>query len=579
MGLLKHGSHYKKRQLWQRVIGWMLASALAIMLIVGLAGFIFVYATLGKINKSTEAIDEARAQLDIPPPDEPMNILLLGADQDPDGTSRRSDTIMLVRVNPKEESLSMLSMPRDLIVDIPGVGKDKINAAYAIGDISLAIDTVRELTGQPIHHFVVVDFTGFEQAVDTLGGVYVDVDKRYFNDNSDAGWGETYEPIDIYPGYQKLNGHDALAYVRFRHTDSDFMRIARQQYFIRDAKSQSMKWTNLTKVPELANVFASNTTSDIGNNDILSLTKFLLSTERDRIYQAQAPVKDSAGYMTLAQTAFDEVLEKFVDPQFEKPEPAIPGTPPQAPLQTARQLAIEVLNGSGVEGAAAQAAGLLQRKGFEKVTVGGNAISSYTEAQVFYGEGNRAAAGELCKLFKPCASSSMPPELTTTAQLLLAIGSSFDGKLTEKQPEVKPSLHFEDNFSAAWDDWKLAAQELPFPVQKPASFPTEFDYVDFRSYEIETDDGPRPALKVVAENEVGHAWGIMETTFADAPLLENPSVEREISGKNYRFYYAGDKLRHLAWQDGEVVFWITNSLQNSLNEDTMIKLALSFTRV
>ena len=82
--------------------------------------------------------------------------------------------------------------------------------------------------------------------------------------------GQTYEPIDIYPGYQKLNGKDALAYVRFRHTDSDFVRIARQQLFINDAKTQSMKWGNLTKIPELADVFASNTTSDIGRSDVLS---------------------------------------------------------------------------------------------------------------------------------------------------------------------------------------------------------------------------------------------------------------------------------------------------------------------
>lgn len=551
---------------------------LAMVLIVGLAGFIFVYHTLGKVSEDTGVIDEAKAQLDIPPPDEPMNVLVLGSDQDPDGNSKRSDTIMLARVNPQGECISILSMPRDLIVDIPEVGKDKINAAYAIGGIPLAIDTVRELTGQPIHHFVVVDYTGFEQAVDTLGGVYVDVDKRYFNDNSDAGWGEAYEPIDIYPGYQKLNGRDALAYVRYRHTDSDFMRIARQQYFIRDAKSQSLWWGNFTKIPELADVFASSTTSDIGRNDILSLTKFLLTTERDRIYQVQAPVEERAGHVILAQKDFDEIMEKFVDPLFEKPEPAVPGAP-QVPQEGAQQLAIEILNGNGVAGAASQAAGLLTQKGYKNVTIGGNARNNYTETQLFYREGNQFAAGELCKLFDPCSIALMPSDLTTSAQLLLAIGSSFDGELTEKQPETTTALHFEENSDAAWDKWKLAARELPFPVRKPDSFPTEFDYVDFRTYEIATDNGPKPALKVVAENESGNNWGIMETTFTDAPLLENPTVQRDISGRKYRFYYAGDKLRYLAWQEGEVAIWITNSLQNSLSEETMIQLALSFAPV
>lgn len=583
MGLLiKRGRHYKKPALWKRIIKWTILSLLAIILTAGLAGFIFVYHTLGKIGQDTEVIYEARQQLDVPLPDEPKNILVLGSDQDPDGSAKRSDTIMLVRVNPNGECLSILSMPRDLIVDIPGVGKDKINSAYAIGGVPLAIDTVRELTGQPIHHFVLIDYSGFEQAVDAMGGVYVDVDRRYFNDNSDAYWGESYEPIDIYPGYQKLNGQDALAYVRYRHTDSDFMRIARQQYFIRDVKSQSVKWGNVTRIPELADVFASNTTSDIGRNDILSLTKFILTVNRDHIYQAQAPVEEKAGgpagsYISLARPAFNDVIDNFMTPVFNMPEPPVPGVAaPQVPSEATKQLAIEVLNGNGVGGAAASAAGLFIQKGCTRVDVGGNANNSYVENQIYFREGSQAAAAELCSLIEPCKASPLPPELKTTAQLLVVVGSSFDGQLTEKQPEIKPSLHFEENSDAAWDKWKSAALQLPFPVQKPVNFPVEFDYIDFHTYEIETDDGPKPALKVVCENEVGNTWGIMETTFTHAPLLDNPTVEREISGKNYLFYYAGENLRYIAWQDGDVVFWITNSLQNSLSEDTMVQLALSF---
>src|SRR3990172_846423 len=150
MGLIpKHGRHYKKPALWKRIIKWSALSLLALILTVGLAGFIFVYRTLGKIGLNTEVIYEAKQQLDIPLPDEPRNILLLGTDDAQDGTPNRSDTMMLVRVDPKGESASILSIPRDLIVDIPGHGQDKINAAFAIGDVPLAIDSVRELTGQP----------------------------------------------------------------------------------------------------------------------------------------------------------------------------------------------------------------------------------------------------------------------------------------------------------------------------------------------------------------------------------------------------------------------------------------------
>ncbi|MHB8792888.1 MAG: LCP family protein [Thermoleophilia bacterium] len=574
----QRGRHYRKPALWKRILKWTALSLLVIILAVGIAGFIFVYHTLGKIGLDTEVIYEAKQQLDIPLPDEPENILIMGTDSDPDGTNQRSDTIMLARVNPNGECLSILSMPRDLSVNIPGVGRDKINSAYAVGGAPLAIETVRDLTGQPIHHFVMIDYAGFEKAVDAMGGVYIDVDKRYFNDNSDALWGQEYEPIDIYPGYQKLSGKDALAFVRYRHTDSDFMRIARQQLFINDTKAQSMKWGNITKIPELADVFASNTTSDIGRSDVLSLTKFILGLNRDRIFQVQAPVDElNGGYLAISQEAFSKTIEDFLTPAFAKPEPQIPGAvAPEVPSEKSKKTPIEVLNGNGVEGAASLAANLLMQKGFTSVAIGGNASNSYGDNQIYFREGNKEAAEELATLLKPAKVSPMPPELSTKAQVLVAVGSNFEGQLVEKQPVANSSLHFEQESETGRRSWQSASLQLPFKVQKPGSFPAEFDYADFHIYEIQTDDGPRPALKVVGESETGDSWGIMETTFTNAPLLDNPTLEREISGKNYRFFYVNDKLRYIAWQDGDVVFWLSNSLQKSLSEDTMVQLAVSF---
>ena len=581
----KHGGHYKKPALWKRIVKWTALTVLVLILTAGLAGFIFVYRTLGKIGLNTEVIYEAKQQLDIPLSDAPRNILLIGADESLEGGPNRSDTMMLVRVNPKGEAVSILSIPRDLIVNIPGHGQDKVNAAFAIGGVPLAIDTVRQLTGQPVHHFVVVNFAGFEKAVNAMGGVYVDIDRRYFNDNSDVPYGEEYEPIDVNPGYQKLNGNDALAYVRYRHTDSDFVRIARQQYFIRDAKSQSLKWGNITKIPELADVFASNTTSDIGKSDVLSLTKFLLGVNKEHFYQVQVPIEEFSGgpsgsYFMAAKPAFADVLNQFESPVFEKPQPPVPGaSAQQVPSETTKQLSIEVFNGNGVAGAATLAGGLLEQKGCSRVKIAGNTQSEYEENQVYYQEGGNEAAEEIATLFKPAKVAPLPPEIASTANLVVVVGSSFEGQLTEKQPELRPALHFETDSQTGRRSWQAAALQMPFKVQKPANFPVEFDYVEFHPYEIASDDGPKPALKVVCEDENGDNWGITETTFTESPLLRDPSVEREISGKFYRFYYAGDKLRYLAWQDGEVVYWISNSLRDSLDENTMIELAVSFKQV
>jgi LCP family protein required for cell wall assembly len=167
----------------------------------------------------------------------PQTILIAGSDRRHGdkklGLKPRSDTIMLMRVDPGK-GVALMSLPRDLKVDIPGHGSDKINVAYEIGGPKLTIKTVKQLTGLAVNHYVDVSFRGFGQGVDALGCVYVDVDRRYFNDNSGL---DHYATIDIQPGYQKLTGQDALDYVRFRHTDNDIVRAARQQDFLRQARN------------------------------------------------------------------------------------------------------------------------------------------------------------------------------------------------------------------------------------------------------------------------------------------------------------------------------------------------------
>lgn len=591
------GRHYRKPALWKRIFKWTLLALLIIILSVGLAGFIFVYRTLGKVGENTEVIYEARQQLDIPDPDKPANILVMGTDDDPDGNTVRSDTLMLVRVDTDGNCLSMLSIPRDLIVDIPGYGEDKINSAYANGGVDLTIETVRDLTGQPIHHFVMINYDGFREAVDEVGGVYVDVDRKYFNDNKYALPGEEYEPIDIEPGYQRLNGDDALAYVRYRHTDNDFMRIRRQQYFLRDVQSQSLNWSNVTKVPDLADVFASNTTSDISRSDIVSLTKFILDVDRDHIFQLQAPIEEMIGgpsgsYLMLSEYEMEDVLEKFETPKVERPDPEEAAQQQQDELSpTTRETTIEILNGNGVDGAANSAAEALLASGCASVTVSGNAQNKYERNQIYFREGSEKAADEIGAMFVPYEVSTMPADLDTDADLVVVVGSSFEHEPDDEQTSAAAPLNFETDSDAGQMWWKNISDEVSFDVMKPTDFPVEFAYVDanedaysgsyeennnFRAYEIETDDGPREALKVQVRDQFGDTWGIMQTTFTDVPLLENPTLEREIEGRNYRFYYAGSDLRYLAWEENNVAYWISNSLQNSLSEDTMIKLAVSF---
>jgi LCP family protein required for cell wall assembly len=196
-----------------------------------------------------------------------QTILIIGSDhrwQTPKDAAH-SDTIILARVDATHHRISLLSIPRDLYVPIAGHGQDRINDAYTLGGAALLIKTVRETFGVRIDHFVEVNFAGFRKLVDSVGGIYLPIDQRYLNTN--VGTAATnYANIDLQPGYQLLNGTTALEFARFRHTDSDFYRAARQQLFLRAVMAKVTTFTpDLLALRDRADAFAKATTSDISS--------------------------------------------------------------------------------------------------------------------------------------------------------------------------------------------------------------------------------------------------------------------------------------------------------------------------
>src|SRR4051794_37444505 len=195
-------------------------------------------------------IEIKEAELPDVEPGGPRTLLVLGSDRRAKNSTDaklfgqaeqpHSDTIVLVRLDPKRNRIAVMSLPRDLAVTIPGYADNtKINAAYDEGGAALTLDTVKQLFSNAIgremtiNSVIDVNFNGFQRAVNYIGGVYVDVDRDYRNPH-----GTGFAAIDIKAGYQRLVGSDALAYVRYRHTDSDIFRNARQQDFLRQAASQ-----------------------------------------------------------------------------------------------------------------------------------------------------------------------------------------------------------------------------------------------------------------------------------------------------------------------------------------------------
>ncbi len=190
-------------------------------------------------------------QQEAPPPwegTERVNILLLGIDSRGGAFEEpRSDTIMLVSIDPLTEKANLFSILRDTYVEIPGFGMNRMNAAYAFGRSELAMQTISLLLDLPIHYYVSIDFEGFIHLVDAIGGIHFEVEKDMkYTDPTDL---PEYN-IDLKQGYQHLDGNKALQYVRFRYDRlSDFTRTERQRNLLQTVADKMLSFSSLIRLP------------------------------------------------------------------------------------------------------------------------------------------------------------------------------------------------------------------------------------------------------------------------------------------------------------------------------------------
>jgi polyisoprenyl-teichoic acid--peptidoglycan teichoic acid transferase len=286
------------------------------------AGLLEVDQLIRIVKNESAPIPGIEGALDDVPAGRPQTILVLGSDrrfQDvKEKNPVRSDTLLLVRLDPARGVTAVMSIPRDLKVNIRtrrGVVTDKINAAYALGGPSLSVQTVKELLHIPISHVVNVNFGGFQRAVNRLGCVYVDVDRDYFNDNNPPnGSPFDYATININPGYQKLCGHDALDYVRYRHFDDDLVRAARQQSFLSAAKEQIGLGRIFGDRKELLRIFGRYTQTDIARQNtaaILRLLKLAFEASKNPIREVHFRGDIGETYVTISPTNLQRTIDDF----------------------------------------------------------------------------------------------------------------------------------------------------------------------------------------------------------------------------------------------------------------------------
>lgn len=342
---------------------------------------------------------------------EPFNVLLVGIDQRPDPEEGvRSDTLILVHVDPVNKKASMLSIPRDSVVQIPHVGEQKVNTAYsygfahaielygsgttpAAGGGALVAETVESFLGVRVHYIAQIDFHGFEQIVDTLGGVLVDVplpllDAEYPTD--DYGVERIYVPA----GLQVLDGHTALRYARSRHSGSDFDRSRRQQRVLRAILDDVRRRGVLDQValmPDLARDIQQNVATTLPISD-LSVLRGLASLARqlkpDSITQLSinpddvALTREEGSDLYWSQSDVRALVQRLLTGQND------------SPVEVAR---VQVQNGAGVQGLAGRITADLARQGFT-TNAAGDAASLYEHTLIIDYSGRPKTRQRLAEL-------------------------------------------------------------------------------------------------------------------------------------------------------------------------------------
>jgi polyisoprenyl-teichoic acid--peptidoglycan teichoic acid transferase len=275
----------RKPRRWRRRMLWALVGVILLFLVWAVLGYLAFRSGIKDANKRLDPL-AARALT----PQKGLllsnasNILVLGADagsKSRQGTQGRSDTIILIRTDPDNHKIALLSIPRDLRVDIPRHGTQKINAAYAFGGPTLAVKTVERVTGLRMNHVVVVDFSTFGEVVDALGGVTINVPHPILSNKFECPR-HTQAQCARWPGWrfrkgpQEMNGRTALIYSRIREnklnpSESDFTRGERQQAVIQAMADETTSFSTFLKAPFIGDDLVRPLATDLSAGQILQL--------------------------------------------------------------------------------------------------------------------------------------------------------------------------------------------------------------------------------------------------------------------------------------------------------------------
>lgn len=303
---------------WTRLI--LLLVFLGIIITSLCWGALQAYKKISSLPVTSQTVEKTKLPEPVAKP-EPVgkctNVLLLGIDDgdaENPGGPQRSDTMMVASINSENGKVSLLSIPRDTRVVIPGhKGLEKITHAYFYGGSELAIRTVEDLLQLRINHTVIINWQAFIQTVDLLGGVdlYVENNMNYEDPYANLA-------IHLTKGYQHLDGSQAGQYVRFRSDElGDIGRVQRQQRFLKAMTEQTLQFSNVLKIPKFVNTMDQNITTDINGFKILKLANSLKSFRSGGLATEMLPGKfatiDGVSYWVHDQEQTQQLVANMLN--------------------------------------------------------------------------------------------------------------------------------------------------------------------------------------------------------------------------------------------------------------------------
>jgi LCP family protein required for cell wall assembly len=407
-------------------------------------GYVFAYNT-GLISHGSSSITTGVPPVPILGQDtqawsgkDRLNILLLGLDQRDDeaGQPSRSDTLIILTIDPVNKTAGMLSIPRDLWVSIPGErNNNKINTAHFFGETQkkgngplLAKKTIEQNFGIPIHYYARVNFRGFEKLVDAIGGVDIDAPKPVMDEEyplESGGIKRLYVPA----GWQHMDGQLALEYARSRHADNDFGRSRRQQQVLVAAKDKALQMDMWPKLPSMLGILKDNVTTDIPVSNMLPIAQLIKEIDSSKI------TNESIDGTMVKEVNNPDMY--YLEPVWSEIRPMVAKmfAPPSGQATEAAEsnatANIEVLNGTTKVGVASQTSAYLKDKGFVIVRFDNADQNNIKETSIIDRAGKTAAAKNVAKLLGvPNAKITKGTDQGDGVELTVVLGS--DATLPER---------------------------------------------------------------------------------------------------------------------------------------------------